>query len=89
MPQDEFDEDIKRYFKAEGRGPPNDERPTIDQATAFLALIKSNTSIYCDCANLVPHGDRALMRRHSTAGALAASGTYQPIEIYAPAPRCC
>ena len=64
MSDEEFQEGIDEYERVEGKEPDDDERPTIEQASAFTAWVRTKKRIYADLAVLVPHGERALMRRH-------------------------
>ena len=84
MPNSDYQGGLDRYKEVEGREPPLDRRPTIEQATAFLAVLAKRNSIYADYAILVPHGDRALMRRHFTSRVLNSNGDYQIVEVYGP-----
>ena len=67
MSNADYQAGLDRYFKIEGRSCPEDRRPTAEQRSAFLELLRKKDSLYGDYAILVLHGDRALMRRHFTA----------------------
>ena len=84
MPETEFDAGLALYKKVEGIDCPLDKRPTIEQASAFLEVLRKKGSIYGDDAILVPHGDRALMRRHFTARVMTSTGEFQTMEVYGP-----
>ena len=84
MPESEFQAGLDRYKKVEGLDCPDDKRPTIEQASAFLEVLRKKGSIYGDYAILVPHGDRALMRRHFTSRVMTSTGEFQTMEVYGP-----
>ena len=81
---EEFRAARKVYRASEGDDPAKDEAPTIEQATAFMALMKKFKSIAVDFAIFVPHGDRSLMRRHSTSRVFDSTGRWTYVEVYGP-----
>ena len=86
MPNADYQSGIDGYKEVEGREPPLDRRPTIEQATAFLAVLAKRNSVYADYAILVPHGDRALTRRRFTSRVLNSNGDYKIMEARGPLP---
>ena len=82
------DEDFKAarrvYKKAEGDWPAIGESPTIEQASAFLALMIKFRNIAVGFAIFVPHGDRALMRRHWTSRVMDSRGNWSYVQVYGP-----
>ena len=60
MPRSDYQAGLDRYKEVEGIECPYDRRPTIEQCSAFLEVLKKKDSIYGDYAILMPHGDRGL-----------------------------
>ena len=84
MADDDYQAALKVYKAAEGDFPARGECPTIDQCSAFLAIMRKYRSIMVDFAIFVPNGDRAKMRRHFTHRVLDANGCFTFVEVYAP-----
>ena len=84
MPDKQYQDGLDRYKRVEGIECPVEKRPTIEQASAFLEVLRKKDSIYGDYAILVPHGDRALMRRHFTSRVMTSTGEWQTMEVYGP-----
>ena len=84
MSDADYQAGLARYKRVEGIECPDGRRPTIEQASAFLEVLKKKDSIYGDYAILVPHGDRALMRRRFTSRVMTSTGEFQVIEVYGP-----
>ena len=84
MSDEDFQAGLEQYKFKEGKYPDDVERPTIEQASAFHWWIHKKRRIHLDYAILVPHGDRALMRRHFSARCLTVSNTLETMEVYGP-----
>ena len=84
MSDEEFRAARKVYKKAEGDWPAIGESPTIEQASAFIALMTKFRNIAVDFAIFVPHGDRALMRRHFTSRVMDSRGRWSYVETCGP-----
>ena len=73
------------YKKREGAYPEKEDLPTLEQASAFLALIFVKNSVYVDFAVFGPHGDRLIKRVGFEAMAIGPDGKMQRVEMLGPA----
>ena len=81
MSEEDFQAARKVYRAAEGEYPEAGEQPTIEQCSAFLALMKKFKSIGVDFAIFVPHGDRFMQKRHFTSRQLDSAGHFTHVEV--------
>ena len=73
------------FKKREGAYPLNTDMPTIEQASASLALVFVKNSIYVDFAVFGPHGDRLIKRVRFEAMVVGPDGKLQRVELLGPA----
>ena len=81
---EEFQAARKVYRAKEGDYPEAGEQPTIEQCSAFLALMRKFQKIGVDFAIFVPHGDRFMQKRHFTSRQLDSAGNFTYVEVYGP-----